>query len=204
METPGLLVVTQFPSVIVPVCVVECVSGTSVSKCVPEGEYGLSEIACVSACMKMDDGPIQMGDTSGELNRPQRVNLVTAPGSRDGSYEVHGTFRARPARARLRDPARKRTTLDTSQPRGRQKYRGVFEFGKQGFPCGRVCEAPRAACRVFCSRNARSGFPGRCARANLHGKPRRLGVRVKSSPRTSQHECWVNSAHCPAWGIRQK
>ena len=36
-----------------------------------------------------------------------------------------------------------------------------------------MCEAPRAACRVFCSR---SGFPGRCARAGLHGKQRRFGA----------------------------
>ena len=108
----------------VPVCVVKSMSGASMLK----RASSVSEIACVSACVEMD-GPIQTGDTNGEPGGPQRVNLVTAPGSRDGSYEVHGTFRARPARARLRDPARKRTTLDTSQPRGRQKYRGVFEFG---------------------------------------------------------------------------
>ena len=34
METLGLLVVARIPDVIVPECVVECMSGTSVSKCV--------------------------------------------------------------------------------------------------------------------------------------------------------------------------
>ena len=89
METLGFLVVTRFPSVIVPECV---------PKCVPEGEYVVSKMACVSACMKMDDGPIQTGDTNGEPGRPQRVNLATALGLRDGSYEFHGAFRAWPAR----------------------------------------------------------------------------------------------------------
>ena len=48
METPGFLVVTRIPDVIVPECVL---------KCVPEGKYGVSNMACVSACMEMDDGP---------------------------------------------------------------------------------------------------------------------------------------------------
>ena len=64
----------------------------------------------------------------------------------------------------------------------------------------RVCVASRAAYHVFCSR---SGFPGRCTRANLHGKPRRFGVRV-TSPGISRHECRGNSARCPTWGIPQK
>jgi len=117
METLGLLVVARIPKVIVPVCVVKSVSGASV----PEGKYGVSNMACVSACMEMVHGQVQTGDTSGELNRPQRVNLASAPGSRDGSYEVHG------ARAHLRDPAQKRSTLDTSRPRGRRKCRQVWD-----------------------------------------------------------------------------
>ena len=35
METPGMLVVARIPDVIVPECVVGCMSGTSVSKYVP-------------------------------------------------------------------------------------------------------------------------------------------------------------------------
>ena len=60
--------------------------------------------------------------------------------------------------------------------------------------------ASRAAYRVFCSQNARSGYPGRCVHAGLHGKPCRLGVPVTSSPGISRHECRGNSTHCPAWG----
>ena len=48
METLGFLVVARIPDVIVPECVL---------KCVPEGKYGVSNMACVSACMEMDDGP---------------------------------------------------------------------------------------------------------------------------------------------------
>jgi len=156
-------------------------------------------MACVSACMKMDDGPIQTGDTSSELNRLTRVNLATTPGSRDGAYEVHGAFRARLARARLRDPARKRSTSDTSRPRGRRKCRRVLcEFGTDGSTCEHVCEAPRAARRVFCSQNARCGFPGRCARAGLHGKPHRFSVRVTSLG-TSRRELRASGARWLAW-----
>jgi len=147
-----------------------------------------------------------MGDMNGEPGRPQRVNLATAPGSRDSAYRVHGAFRVRPERARLhdRDPARKRSTSDTSQPRGRRKCRRVLcELGTDGSPCRHVCEAPRAACRVFCSRNARSGSTGRYAWAGLHGLPCRFGVRV-TSPGTSWRELRVNSACCPAWGIPRK
>jgi len=165
MEAQGLLVVTQIPEVIVPVCVVECMSGTSVSKCVPEGRYSVSVMACVSACEGLKRGRIQKGDGCGEPFAPYRAVLVTAPGSRNGTYEVRGALRARPARACLRDPAQKRSTSDTSRPRGRLKCRRVLmEFGTRGFPRGRVCGAPRAACRVFCSRNAWSGFPGDDAR----------------------------------------
>ena len=107
METPGFLELTRIPDVIVPECVVKCVSSTS-------------EMACVSACKELKLGRIQTGDTSSEPGGLQRVNLATTPGSRDGVYEVHGAFRAWPARARLRDrnPARERSTLDISRPRG--------------------------------------------------------------------------------------
>jgi len=153
-ETPRPLEVARFPDMNFPVCVVKSVSG--------KGEYSVSVMACVSnmACVEMDRR-IQMGDGCGEPSVPCRVDLVTAPGSHDGSYGVRGALRARPARARLRDPARKCSMSDTSQPRGRLGYRRVSgEFGKQGFPRGRVYGASRAACRVLCSRNVRSGFPG--------------------------------------------
>ena len=152
--------------------------------------------------MKMDDGQVQTGDTNGEPRGPQRVNLTTAPGSRNGPYEVPGALRAWPARARLRDPARKRSTSDTSRPRGRLKWRRVLdEFGTRGFPRGRVCGASHAAYRVFCSWNAWSGLPGRRTHAGLHGKPRRLGARVTSSAGISRHECRGNSARWLTWGI---
>ena len=184
VEASGSLVRTPTPDVIVPdVIVPQCVSGAGVSK----GVQNASVMACVSACEELVHGPIQMGDTSSEPGRPQRVNLATAPSSRDGAYEVHGALRTRPTRARLRDPARKCSTSDTSRPRGRRKCRRVFEFGTDGSTCERVCKAPRAACHVFCSRNARSGFLGRYARAGLHGKPCRFSVRV-TSPGTSQCE----------------
>ena len=95
MEAPGLLVVARIPEVIVPECVVKCESGT--------GEYGTSVMACESACEELKCGRIQTGDMNGEPGGPKRVNLTTAPGSRDGSYGVRGALRARPARARLRD-----------------------------------------------------------------------------------------------------
>ena len=63
----------------------------------------------------------------------------------------------------------------------------MCEFGTDGSACGRVCEAPRAARRVFCSRNTRSGFPGQYAWAGLHGEPHRFSVRVTSSG-TEWHE----------------
>jgi len=67
METPGFLVLIRIPDVIVPECVVESMSGARVLKCVPEGEYGVSKMVCVSACEELVHGPIQTGDTSGEL-----------------------------------------------------------------------------------------------------------------------------------------
>jgi len=198
METPGFLVVTRIPEVIVPECVVECVSGARVLK----RASSMSVMACVSACMKMVHGPIQTGDMNGEPVRPRRVNLTTAPGSRDSAYEVRGSFHARPARARLRDrdPARKRSTSDTSRPRGRRKCRRVLcEFGTDGSPCEHVCEAPHAAQRKRRARNAWRGSTGRYAQAGLHGKPRRFGVRVTSSARTSRRELRASGARWLAW-----
>jgi len=146
------------------------------------------------ACVEMDRR-VQTGDGCGEPSAPYGTILITAPGSSDGVCEVHG---ARPARARLRDPARKCSTSDTSRPRGWRKCRRMLgEFGKRGFPCARVCKASRAAYRVFC---ARSGFPGRYTRAGRRGKPRRFGVRVTSLG-ISQHECRGKNARIPAWGI---
>ena len=45
METPGFLGLTRIPDVIVPECVVECVSGTSVFNGAPEGKNGVSVMA---------------------------------------------------------------------------------------------------------------------------------------------------------------
>jgi len=102
METPGFLELTRFPSVIVSECVL---------KCVPEGEYGVSKMACVSACMKMDDGLIQTGDGCGEPSAPYKVIVATAPASQDVACEAHSAFSERPSRTHLyvRNPARKRS-----------------------------------------------------------------------------------------------
>ena len=150
METPGFLELTRIPDVIVPECVVKCVSSTSV-------------MACVSACEELVHGPTQTGDGYSEPNVPPVSISGTAPVSRDVACEVHSAFSERPSRPRLRggNPAQKRSTWDSTRPRGRLKWwRGLFEFGKQGSPCERVCEESRAARRVFRSRNAWSGFPG--------------------------------------------
>ena len=95
METAGFHVVTRIPDVIVPECVVECMSGASVLK----RAYCVSVMACMSACMEMDDGPIQTGDGCGEPSAPCKVILVTAPVPRDTAYEAHSAFRKRPSRA---------------------------------------------------------------------------------------------------------
>ena len=188
-ETLGPLELTRIPDVIVPECVL---------KCVPEGKYRANDMECV----EMGHGRIQTGDRKSKPGRPQMVNLATVPGSRDSAYEVHGTFCARPACACLRDrhPVRERSTLDTSRPRGRRecRWRVLYEFGTDGSTCGRVCEAPCAARRVFCSQNDRSGFPGRCARAGFHGKPRRFGARVTSLG-ISQRELRASGACWLAW-----
>ena len=149
----------------------------------------------------------QTGDRYSEPNGPLVRILGTAPVSRVVAFGARFAFSERPSRACLRggNPARKRSAWDSRRPRWQLKWRRVLvEFGKQGSTCERVCEAPRAACRVFCSRKARSGFPGRCARAGLHGKPRRFGVRVTSSAGASLRELQANSARWLAWGIPRK
>jgi len=185
-EASGSLELTQTPSVIVPECVLECASGVSV-------------MACASACGEMAHGPIQTGDGNGEPGRPHKVILVTAPAPRDVGCE------ARPVCcARLHDQnlALKRLVRGTKLAHARLKGR-LCEFGKHGSQCECMCVASRAACHVFCSRNAWSEFPGRHARAGLHGKPRRFRVRV-TSPGISQRELQVSSTHRPAWRMAQR
>ena len=165
-------------------------------------------IACVSACEEMDDGPIQTGDGCGEPSAPYKVILATAPASQDVECEARSAFCERPSRAHLRggNPVRKRSAFGTRRPRGRLKcrWRVLCEFGTDGSACGHVCEAPRAAYRVFCSRNTWTGSTGRYSRAGLHGKAHRVRVRVTSSARTSRRELQVNSAHRLAWRTPRK
>ena len=178
VETPGPLELTRIPDVIVPECVSKCANGVSV-------------MACVSACMDMDDGRIQTGDGCGESSAPYKVILATAPASQDVACEARSAFCERPLRARLcgGNPVQKLSTFGPRRPRRRLKCRWqvLCEFGTDRSACGRVCEAPRAARRVFCSRSARSRSTGRYARAGLHGKPLRFSVRVTSQG-TSWHE----------------
>jgi len=173
METPGFIVVTRIPDVIVPECVSRCASV-------------VSNMACVHGNGRRTDP-----DGCGEPSVPYKVILATAPGSQDVACEARSAFCERPSRARLcgGNPVWKRSTFGTRRPRRRLKcrWRVLYEFGTDGSTCGRMCEAPRAACRVFCSRNARSGSTGRYARAGLHGKPCSFGVRV-TSPGTSRRE----------------
>jgi len=193
VEVSGSLVRTPAPDVIAPdVIVLECVSSTS-------------EMACVSACEELVHGRIQTGDTSSEPGRPHKVVWVTAPAPPDAACEVRSVFCEWPKHARLRDrkPAPERLVRGTKPPRARLKGR-LYEFETDGSTCGRVCEAPRAACRVFCSRSARGESPGRNARAGLHGKPRRFGVRVTSSVGTSRCELRASSARWLAWRIPRK
>jgi len=157
----------------------------------------MSVMACVSsmACEELLPGSTQTVDG---------FILVTAPVPRDTTYETHSAFRERPSRVRLRGGIlswRERPAFRKRLSRGRLKCRLRDEFGTRGLPRGRVCGAPRAACRVFCSRN---GFPGRCARAGLHGTPRRFGVRVTSSGRTSRRELPVKCTRWLMWGISRK
>ena len=142
VETPGPLELIRIPDVIVPECVSRCANGVSV-------------MACVSACMEMDDGRIQKGDGNGEPGRPHEVVLETAPAPQDAVCEVRSVFCERPKRARLRDrkPALKCLVHGTKPARAPFKGR-LCEFGKHGSPCKRMCGASRAARRVFCSRNA--------------------------------------------------
>ena len=144
METPGILGLTRIPEVIVPVCVVESISGASV----PEGRYGVSVMACVSACEELLRGRIQMGDGCGKPFVPYKVIVVTAPASQGIAYEARLAFSERPLRTRLRgrNPAWKRSAWDSTRPRGRLKWRrGLVEFGTRGFPRGRgiTCCIPR-------------------------------------------------------------
>ena len=126
--------------------------------------------------------------------------MATALGSRDGTYEVHGAFHTRPARARLcdRNLARERSTSDMSRPCGRRecRWRVLYGFGTDGSTCEHMCGTPRAARRVFCSR---SESPGRYAQAGLHGKPRRFSMRVTSTG-TSRHERRSRDAQIGSWG----
>jgi len=162
METLGLLVVARIPDMNVPVCVVECMSGTSVSKCVSKGEYGASVMACVSnmVCEELVRGPTQTVDG---------FILEIAPAPQNVASKVRSSFPERPGRARLKKPAREHPAFRKRPSRGWLKWRLVIEFGTDRSTCERLCEAPRAACRVFCSWNARSGFPGRCARLACTG-----------------------------------
>ena len=85
METPGFLVVTRISDVIVPECVVECMS---VLKCVQNA----SDIACVSACMELVHGPTQTGDGYSEPNGPRVSISGNAPVSRDVVYGARFAF----------------------------------------------------------------------------------------------------------------
>ena len=57
MEAPGALVVTRFPSAIVPVCVVKCVSAAGVLKLAP----CVTETPCVEETPSMKETPFVSG-----------------------------------------------------------------------------------------------------------------------------------------------
>ena len=57
MEAPGTLVVTRFPSVVVPVCVVSRCVYTSVTKCVLQRAHSVDARACVRATACVTETP---------------------------------------------------------------------------------------------------------------------------------------------------
>ena len=95
------------PNVIVPECVVKSMSGVGVLK----RAYGVSVMACVSACEELKRGQIQTGDGCGEPSAPYKVIVATAPASQDIACEARSAFSERPSRTHLyvRNPARKRS-----------------------------------------------------------------------------------------------
>ena len=183
MEAPGPLVVARIPSVNVPVCVVSKCVFTSLAKCVLQRAHSVGErlcvketpsvretpcvreTACVSemACVEMDRR-VQTRDGNSEPKGPLVAILRTAPVSRDVACEARSAFRKWPSRVRFRTgiPVRERPAFRKRPLCGRLKWwRGLGEFGTRGFPRGHVSGASHAAYRVFCSRSAQSGFPGR-------------------------------------------
>ena len=153
----------------------------------------VSEIACVSACGELIRGRFQTRDGCGEPFAPYRVIVEIAPVSRDVANEACSVFTERPSRACIRAeiPLRERPVFRKRRSRGRLKWRrGLGEFGTRGFLRGCMYGASRAACCVFCLRNARSGFPGRYARAGC-----KHGARVTSLPHGSAVGRDVGIAH---------
>ena len=176
METPGFLVVTRIPDVIIP----ECVSGAGVLKCAG----GVSVMACMSACEEMVRGPTQTVDG---------FILEIAPVPQNVASKVRSSFSERPGRMRLKKLAHERPAFWKRPSRGRLKWRELCEFGTDGSTCERVCEVPRAAQRKRRARDAWSKLRER------HGKTRRVSVRVMSSAQTSWRELQVSSARQLAW-----
>ena len=149
---------TPIPDVIVPECVVKCMSGASVLK----RANGVSNLACVSACKELKRGPTQTVDG---------FILEIAPAPWNVASKVRSSFSERPGRTRLKKPARERPAFWKRPSRGRLKCRRVLcEFGMDESTCERVCEAPRAAQRKRRAQDVRRKSRER------HGKTRRVRV----------------------------
>ena len=121
---------------IVPECVVKSMSGVGVLK----RAYGVSVMACVSACEELKRGRTQMGDRCGKPYAPYKVIVATTLASQDVACEARSAFSERPSRARLRvrNPAWKRSAWDSTKPRGQLKWWRVFEFGTDRSTCERI------------------------------------------------------------------
>ena len=83
---------TPIPDVIVPECVVKCMSGASVLK----RANGVSKLVCVSACEELKRGPTQTVDG---------FILEIAPAPPNVASKVRSSFSGRPGRTRLKKPA---------------------------------------------------------------------------------------------------
>jgi len=175
----------------------------NVPECVLERASCENYMAWLSAQDGMGHGPIQTGDM-GRVTHG--IVLETAPAPRDAAWEVCSVFCGRPKCARLRigKPARKRLVLGTKPACARLKWRQLCEFGKHVAPCEPVYRGPRAACRDYCSRDARSESRGRHSQFRLRGKLR-IAVRVRvTSPRIAQHEVRVSSVRWLTWWLARR
>ena len=159
-------------------------------------------MACMSACEKLKHGRIQMKtgkasleDRKGLIWQPRQVRATARTSSR--ARFAHGPHARICVIAIRRENAPRRIRaggVDGENVDG-ECCVNLERTGLHAGACVKL-HVLRAACSV--RGTMRSGFPGRYARAGLHGKPRRFGAWVTSLG-TSQRELWVSGACWLAW-----